>query len=218
MALELIRWINSFMTTRRVILVLDGEEEVAREVETGIPQGSPATPIFFVTYLSGIFDKVEKVCDGVKALSPAGDIAWRAAGKSDQEAATLTKASETVCDWASRNGVAFDHGKTEAMFFSRGWRAPTASVTSDNQEIPFNKLGTRWLGTEVWKETVRGKNRFKIRDLSRAVLDFLITTDAERQVLTVAEDGVRSEASEWGAPGADRRRKREEAGGRGAGR
>jgi hypothetical protein len=60
---------------------------------------------------------------------------------------------------------------------------------------------TLWV--EVRKETGRGKSRWKVRDLmadercSRAVLDFLTTTDVGRRVPAPAEEGARSEASEW---------------------
>jgi hypothetical protein len=42
---------------RQVRLVLDGD---AHAVDTGIPQGFPAAPILFVTYLSGIFEEVRR--------------------------------------------------------------------------------------------------------------------------------------------------------------
>jgi hypothetical protein len=56
---NLIRWMDSCMTDWKVKLILDSEVGEANPVDTGIPQGSPAVPILFVTYLSSIFDKVE---------------------------------------------------------------------------------------------------------------------------------------------------------------
>jgi hypothetical protein len=53
---DLIRWTDSFMTGRQVKLVLDDETGDASPVDTGIPPGSPAAPILFVTYRSGIFE------------------------------------------------------------------------------------------------------------------------------------------------------------------
>jgi hypothetical protein len=61
----------------------------------------------------------------------------------------------------------------------------------------------RTLWAEVRKETGKGKNRWKVRDLladercSRAVLDFLATTDVGRRVPAPAEEDAQSEASEW---------------------
>ena len=48
---DLIRWTMSFMSDRRVKLVLDGEVGESNAVDTGDLQGSPAAPILFVTYL-----------------------------------------------------------------------------------------------------------------------------------------------------------------------
>jgi hypothetical protein len=61
----------------------------------------------------------------------------------------------------------------------------------------------RTLWAEVRKETGKGKNRWKVRDLladercRRAVLDFLATTDVGRRVPAPVEEDVQSEASEW---------------------
>jgi len=48
------------------------------------------------------------------------------------------------------NGVEFDHGKSEAMLFSRKRKTPTATVTSGGREIPLNHKAARWLG--IWLE------------------------------------------------------------------
>jgi hypothetical protein len=69
------------MTDQQVKVVLDGEVGQAHQVDTGIPQGSPAAPILFVTYLSGIFEEVERAVPSVKGLSFADDIAWWTGGK-----------------------------------------------------------------------------------------------------------------------------------------
>jgi hypothetical protein len=61
----------------------------------------------------------------------------------------------------------------------------------------------RTLWAEARRETGRGKSRWKVRDLladercSRAVLDFLATTDVGRRVPDPAEEDAQSEASEW---------------------
>jgi hypothetical protein len=66
------------------------------------------------------------------------------------------------------------------------------------------------LWAEDRKETRRGKHHWKVRDLladekcSRAVLDFLATTDVGRLVPAPVEEDVQSEASEW-----ERRERRE---------
>jgi hypothetical protein len=152
---DLIRWTMSFMTDRRVRLVLDGEVGEPRAVDTGVPQGSLAAPILFITYLSGIFAEVERAVPGVRGLSFVDDIGWWAEGKGDQEvAAKLSQAAAVAMEWATGNGVAFDHGKTEAALFWRKKRkgtATSATVKMGDRKIPFNKEATRWLG--VWLDS-----------------------------------------------------------------
>ena len=78
---DLIWWMMSFMMDRKVRITLDGETGEAQAVETGVPQGSPAAPILFVTYLSDVFDEVERKVPGVSGLSFVDDIGWWADGK-----------------------------------------------------------------------------------------------------------------------------------------
>jgi ribonuclease HI len=143
------------MTDRRVKLVLDGQVGDPNVVDTGVPQGSPAAPILFITYLSGIFDEVEKAAPGVSGLSFVDDIGWWAEGKNAEEVADkLSLAAAAAIEWAGRNGVAFDHGKTEAAIFWRKKRKGAKTrvkVKVGDEEIPFNKEATRWLG--VWLDS-----------------------------------------------------------------
>ena len=57
---DLICWTKSFLTDRKLQLVIDGDNNQDKEVETGIPQGSPVSPILFLIYISEIFEQVEK--------------------------------------------------------------------------------------------------------------------------------------------------------------
>ena len=50
---DFIRWTDSFMSDRKVKLVLEGREGEEYGVETGVPQESPVAPILFTAYLSG---------------------------------------------------------------------------------------------------------------------------------------------------------------------
>ena len=93
---DLIQWTMSFMSDRQVKLVLDGEVGEPNAVDTGVPQGSPAAPILFVTYLLGIFDVVEAAVPGVHGLSFVDDIGWWADGPDDKAVAeNISKKSKT---------------------------------------------------------------------------------------------------------------------------
>jgi len=151
---DLIRWTMSFMSDRRVKLVLDGEVGEENPVDTGVPQGSPAAPILFITYLSGIFDAVEQTAP-VSGLSFVDDIGWWAEGKNvDEVVDKLSQAAAAAMEWAGKNGVAFDRGKTEAAIFCRKKRKETLTepkVRVGDGEVPFNREATWWLG--VWLDS-----------------------------------------------------------------
>ena len=71
---DICRWVESFMTDRNVRIVIDGTEGQDRAVETGIPQGSPVSPILFAVYISGVFKEVERKT-GAEGLSFVDDVA-----------------------------------------------------------------------------------------------------------------------------------------------
>jgi hypothetical protein len=144
---DLIRWTGGFMSDRQVMLVLDGEVGQANPVDTGIPQGSPAAPVLFITYLLGIFDEVERAVPGIKGLSFAGDIAWWAEGEEDREVAVkLSQATATSLEWAANNGIAFGHRKTEAAFFRRREPFPACTIRVGEGGTLQQGEAARWLG------------------------------------------------------------------------
>jgi len=167
---DLIRWTGSFMSDRQVKLVLDGKVGEAKPVDTGIPQGSPAAPILFVTYLSGIFDEVEAAVPGVRGLSFVDDISWWAEGRDDEAvAANLAAAATAAIKWAVENGVAFDHSKTEAALFHRKTSTPSATVKVGGESVPFSKEATQWLG--VWLDsqlTLKGHHAVRMKEGRKA--------------------------------------------------
>ena len=80
------------------------------------------------------------------------DIGWWAEGKDDEAVAKLSQAATVSIDRGSQNGVAFDHGKTEAALFSRRRKADSeATVMIDINSIRFNKEAIRWLG--IWLDS-----------------------------------------------------------------
>lgn len=54
----LVRWADSFMRDRRVIMSVDGQDGKPMEV-TGLPQGSPISPVLFALYIAEIHTAVE---------------------------------------------------------------------------------------------------------------------------------------------------------------
>jgi len=121
-------------------------------VDASIPEGSSAASVLFITYLSGIFDVVEAAVPGIYGLSFVDDIGWWADGTDEKAVADKLSAAATASiEWATGNGVASDHGKSEAALFRRKKKVPMAEVTVVASHVPFNKMATRWLG--VWLDS-----------------------------------------------------------------
>ena len=103
---DLVRWSESFMSQRKVRLCINGQEGADHEVNTGIPQGSSASPILFAVYMSGLFGSVEDRVPGVNALSFVDDVAWLVEKDEDslsaklEKAATAAKNGPTLTQWA----------------------------------------------------------------------------------------------------------------------
>jgi hypothetical protein len=117
---DLIRWTLSFLTDRRVSLIIDGYKAPEQPIDLGLSQGSPVSPILFLIYIRGVFQAIERQVPGIKALFYADDIGLIAQGSSVSEICwQLEAAAKAAIEWGHANSVQFDPKKTEATLFSR---------------------------------------------------------------------------------------------------
>ena len=82
---DLVTQTDSFLTNRKIQLVIDGHDNKKKEIEPGIPQGFLILPILFLIYISGIFNKVLETNPGVISLSFNDDLRFIASGSSVKE-------------------------------------------------------------------------------------------------------------------------------------
>ena len=116
---SLVTWTDHFMSNRKIALAFDGEREEMETVETGIPQGSPTSPILFLIYLKPLFNKLNAIHPSLKVPSYMDDVALVTTGKSERiNCKALAEAALTAFNWAERNAVAFDDSKSELMHFT----------------------------------------------------------------------------------------------------
>ncbi len=117
---DLVNWTGSFLTNQKIQLVIDGHDNKERDIETGIPQGFPVSPIFFLIYISGVFNKVVETSPLVTSLSFVDDLGFIASGSSVKEVVkSLEEVAHTVLEWGLLNAVTYDTSKTEAVLFSK---------------------------------------------------------------------------------------------------
>ncbi len=139
------------MTDRKVQLVIDGHDNKERDIETGIPQGSPVSPILFLIYISGVFNKVSEASPLVTSLSFVDHLGFIASGSSVKEVVkTLEEIACTVLEWGTLNAVTYDTVKTEAVLFSKSHRQRLSEQLREtklkvgNERISFNKPPRFW--------------------------------------------------------------------------
>ena len=66
---DFICWTKSFLINQKLQLVIDGHNNPKNEIETGIPQGLPVSPILFLIYINVVFEQVEKKLPEIVSLS-----------------------------------------------------------------------------------------------------------------------------------------------------
>ena len=57
----IVSWTKSFLEERAIRLAFDGQVEKEKKIETGVPQGSPISPILFLIYIRDLFYTLEDV-------------------------------------------------------------------------------------------------------------------------------------------------------------
>ena len=130
--------------------MLDGHNNQEKKVETGIPQGSPVSPILFLIYISEVFEQVEKKLPGIVSMSFIDDLGFIASEVSAKEIAkTLEKVRKIVLKWGEKNAMTYDTVKTELVLFSRACQQrlnqqfQETTVLIRREQIKFNKEATR---------------------------------------------------------------------------
>jgi len=73
---------------------------------------------------------------------------------------TAVGAAMASIDWVAQKGVAFDHGKPEAVILRRKKAIPRQAHT-----VPFNKEATRWLGVWLGSQlTLKDHHAIRLKD------------------------------------------------------
>lgn len=124
------KWVESFLSKRTARVAFDGEMENMTPVSTGIPQGSPVSPILLLLYISPLFEELEKEHPSARCPSYIDDVSLLVTGKTEAENSTiLGKMAATAVTWGEKNAPMFDNPKTELRHFhSRLMTDPDANV------------------------------------------------------------------------------------------
>ncbi|KJZ68630.1 hypothetical protein HIM_11979 [Hirsutella minnesotensis 3608] len=110
----LISWVDHFLTGRKIQLAFEGQIQPLTDLETGVPQGSPISPILFLLYIRGILAAKGYQLSYIDDFSIS--ITSTSAKKNTRQ---LEAIASSLFEQAKEQGVQFDPSKTELIHFSR---------------------------------------------------------------------------------------------------
>ncbi len=181
-----VRFIKSFLTDRSTSLVLQKWESSTFQIQNGVPQGSPLSPILFLLYTADLPGEIERGSRGVTALSFADDTNLLSYGTSTTQTCRQLETAHTRClAWARRFGMRFAPQKYSLVHFSR---------TNSQQELKR----TASCGDVIVQPTKNARVLGVIVDqkLTWAAHARMLRTKMETQVTGLTSVA----ASTWGAP------------------
>ena len=149
-------------------------------MNTGIPQGSPLSPILFLFYISELleqFQKVENNTVGFGFMDDTSLIAW---GDTPEENCRHLEEAHSKCEsWATRHGATFAPNKYKLMHLQRNTRQEGSQATVHIQGAEAELCTKRmrllgfWLDPKLkWSENIKvaqGKMEIAIAQISRLV-------------------------------------------------
>jgi len=110
-------WIRSFLQNRKIQLKFDGNSQKMININIGISQGSPISPILFLIYIRFLFTE-RKASTNERIISYLNDIELVASLKSIEEnCQLLQKLAQDLLIKQQNNCMQFDMEKTELIHF-----------------------------------------------------------------------------------------------------
>jgi hypothetical protein len=114
----ILRFVQTFLTGRSTTLVLSAYQSDPFYIHTGIPQGSPLSPILFLFFAAPLLELFED-SDSLLALGFVDDTCLLARSTSYEEnIRILEEAHHKIMQWAAENDVHFSPSKYQCMHFT----------------------------------------------------------------------------------------------------
>jgi len=113
-----VQWIKSFLENRTTTLALPEFTAEATEIRTGIPQGSPLSPILYLFYNSDLLEDCAN--DRVSTTGYIDDVSLLAVGPTVQHNTQALKAAHLKAEqWAQKHGSVFATAKYTLVHLTR---------------------------------------------------------------------------------------------------
>ena len=112
--------VRAFLKGRTTSLQFDGQTSQPFPTETGIPQGSPLSPILFLLFISPLLEATNKGDRRGVSLGFVDDTNLVVWSPSAQRNCQLLEGIHKIClDWAQKSGASFTPDKYQLIHLSR---------------------------------------------------------------------------------------------------
>ncbi|KAJ3552838.1 hypothetical protein NPX13_g11022 [Xylaria arbuscula] len=134
---KIVRWVESFLKDRHTQILMDGYKSMQYKTSTGIPQGSPLSPILYLFYNADLVDANSSE-DATTSVGYIDDVAIVAVGDTTEETCDLLRtALEKAQDWATKHASVFAPDKFQLTHFTR---TRTRIDTQQTLQSPWGEI------------------------------------------------------------------------------
>ncbi|OHW95426.1 reverse transcriptase [Colletotrichum incanum] len=128
-----VRWIASFLESRETEIHVDGFRSEVHRINTGIPQGSPLSPILYLFYNADLLDSCNEA-EGTTATGFIDDVAILAVGDNTEDTCQkLQEALRKAEGWAFTHASVFAPEKFQLTHFTRAKTRINTDTTLQSQ-------------------------------------------------------------------------------------
>ena len=136
---QLLKWLESFLSSRTQMVLVNGVPSDPAPVLSGVPQGSVIGPLLFLVMIGDIDENVAHSF----ILSFADDTRLLCEVNNIRDASSLQTDLEAVYEWAVINNSSFNNQKFEAMRYgndstlklSTSYTAPDGTIISEKEHL-----------------------------------------------------------------------------------
>ena len=128
--------IESYLSGRQQVVVVEGTKSSSKLVTAGVPQGSCLGPLLFILYINSISEGLES-----EVLLFADDSSLIVSGDSPSDMAEVLNRDLTkISNWASNWKITFNPKKTKTMFFIQPQSKRVNSVNIYHNDVPVKEV------------------------------------------------------------------------------